>query len=85
MISSGFGRDFSGEKEHLVLGGPGHQGEWHLIWHADGHAAAGRRRSGWLLLLDYPDRPLNRLTSFFRIFVIIPIWIVLGTVSGAIW
>jgi len=26
--------------------------EWHLIWHADGHAATGRRRSGWLLLLD---------------------------------
>jgi hypothetical protein len=35
--------------------------------------------------VDYPDRPLNRLTSFFRIFVIIPIWIVLGTVSGAAW
>jgi hypothetical protein len=35
--------------------------------------------------VDYPDRPLNRLTSFFRIFVIIPIWIVLGTVSGATW
>jgi hypothetical protein len=26
-----------------------------------------------------------RLTSFFRIFVIIPIWIVLGTVSGGAW
>ena len=35
--------------------------------------------------VQYPDRPLNRLTSFFRIFVIIPIWIVLGTVSGATW
>ena len=33
--------------------------------------------------VEYPDRPLNRLTSFFRIFVIIRIWIVLGTVSGA--
>ena len=32
--------------------------------------------------VEYPDRPLSRLTSFFRIFVIIPIWIVLGTVSG---
>ena len=32
--------------------------------------------------VEYPDRPLNRLTSFFRIFVIIPIAIVLGTVSG---
>jgi hypothetical protein len=35
--------------------------------------------------VEYPDRPLNRLTSFFRIFVIIPIAIVLGTVSGATW
>src|SRR6266850_1653035 len=35
--------------------------------------------------VEYPDRPLSRLTSFFRIFVIIPIWIVLGTVSGATW
>ena len=35
--------------------------------------------------VDYPDRPLNRLTSFFRIFVIIPIAIVLGAVSGATW
>jgi hypothetical protein len=32
--------------------------------------------------VEYPDRPLNRLTSFFRIFVIIPIAIVLSTVSG---
>jgi hypothetical protein len=32
--------------------------------------------------VEYPDRPLNRLTSFFRIFVIIPILIVLGTISG---
>jgi hypothetical protein len=36
--------------------------------------------------IDYPDRPLNRLTSFFRIFTIIPIAIVLGTVSsGGTW
>jgi hypothetical protein len=33
--------------------------------------------------VDYPDRPLNRLTTFFRIFVAIPILIVLGTVSGS--
>jgi hypothetical protein len=26
VISPGFGRDFSGETEHLVRGGPGHQG-----------------------------------------------------------
>src|SRR5215210_3554570 len=33
--------------------------------------------------VDYPDRPLNRLTTFFRPFTIIPIAIVLSTVSGA--
>ena len=35
--------------------------------------------------VEYPDRPLDRLTSFFRIFVIIPIAIVLGTVAGGSW
>ena len=35
--------------------------------------------------IEYPDRPLSRLTSFFRIFMIIPISIVLGTVSGGTW
>jgi hypothetical protein len=33
----------------------------------------------------YPDRPLDRLTTAFRILVAIPILIVLGTVSGATW
>jgi hypothetical protein len=32
--------------------------------------------------VDYPDRELNRLTTFFRIFTVIPIAIVLGAVSG---
>ena len=35
--------------------------------------------------VDYPDRPLNRLTSFFRIFMVIPIAIVLGAVEGGSW
>jgi hypothetical protein len=33
--------------------------------------------------IDYPDRPLNRLSTFFRIFAVIPIAILLDTVSGA--
>lgn len=33
--------------------------------------------------VEYPDRPLNRLTTALRIFTVIPIAIVLGTVSGA--
>ncbi len=33
--------------------------------------------------VEYPDRQLNRLTTFFRIFTVIPIAIVLGAVSGA--
>ncbi len=32
--------------------------------------------------VDYPERSLNRLTSAFRIFVAIPIMIVLGAVNG---
>jgi hypothetical protein len=35
------------------------------------------------LEVEYPDRALNRLTTFFRAFTIIPIAIVLTTVSGA--
>jgi hypothetical protein len=37
------------------------------------------------LSVDYPERPLNRATTFFRIFTVIPIAIVLGTVSGQTW
>jgi hypothetical protein len=32
--------------------------------------------------VDYPDRQLNRLTTAFRIFVAIPILILVGTVDG---
>ncbi|MFZ0090911.1 MAG: DUF4389 domain-containing protein [Solirubrobacteraceae bacterium] len=32
--------------------------------------------------VDYPDRPLNRLTTFFRLIVVIPIGIVLSLVEG---
>jgi hypothetical protein len=35
--------------------------------------------------VDYPDRPLNRLTTGLRIFTIIPIAIVLASVSGETW
>jgi hypothetical protein len=35
--------------------------------------------------VDYPDRALNRLTSFFRIFMVIPIAFVLGAVGGEGW
>jgi hypothetical protein len=35
------------------------------------------------LNIDYPDRKLNRLTSFFRIFAIIPIAIVLGLIANS--
>ena len=32
--------------------------------------------------VDYPDRPLNRLTTFFRVLVVIPIAVVLSLVEG---
>lgn len=33
--------------------------------------------------VDYPDRPLNRLTTFFRLFTVIPILIVLASIDGS--
>jgi Domain of unknown function (DUF4389) len=35
------------------------------------------------LEIDYPDRELNRLTTFFRPFAVIPIAIVAGLISGS--
>jgi hypothetical protein len=35
--------------------------------------------------VDYPERDLNRGTTIFRLFMVIPIAIVLGAVSGAAW
>jgi Domain of unknown function (DUF4389) len=35
--------------------------------------------------VDYPDRPLDRVSTAFRIFVAIPVLIVLGAVSGGTW
>jgi hypothetical protein len=34
------------------------------------------------LSVDYPDRSLNRTTTFFRLFAAIPILIVLGAIAG---
>lgn len=33
--------------------------------------------------VDYPDRPLNRLTTLLRVFTVIPIVILAGTIDGA--
>ncbi|MCU1353959.1 MAG: hypothetical protein JWM05_3168 [Acidimicrobiales bacterium] len=35
--------------------------------------------------VSYPDRPLNRLTTAFRLVVAVPILIVLASVSGGVW
>jgi len=35
------------------------------------------------LSIDYPDRNLNKLTTFFRIFTVIPIVIIIGLLSTA--
>jgi hypothetical protein len=34
------------------------------------------------LSVDYPEKPLNRLTTFFRLITVIPIAIVLGLLTG---
>ncbi len=51
--------------------------------HGGGHAAD--RLSPAQCAVDYPDRPLNRLTTLIRLFVAIPMLIVLGTVAGGTW
>ena len=33
--------------------------------------------------VDYPDRPLSRLTTFFRLFTVIPIFIVLASIDAS--
>jgi nitrogen fixation-related uncharacterized protein len=35
--------------------------------------------------VDYPDRDLSRLTTFFRLFMVIPIVIVLASVASGTW
>lgn len=35
--------------------------------------------------VEYPDRPLNRVTTAFRVLVAIPIIAVIGAVSGGTW
>jgi len=35
--------------------------------------------------VDYPERPLNRVTTLLRIFVAVPILIVIGAVGGSTW
>ena len=37
------------------------------------------------LSVDYPERDLDRLTTFFRLFTAIPILILLGAVGGGNW
>jgi hypothetical protein len=37
------------------------------------------------MTVDYPDRPLNRATTFFRIFMAVPILIIVGAVAGGSW
>jgi hypothetical protein len=48
-------------------------------------ASAGSGAPGYPVQfsVEYPDRALNRLTTGFRIFVAIPILIVIGAVSGS--
>jgi hypothetical protein len=37
------------------------------------------------LSIDYPDRELNRATTFFRLVTVIPILIVLASIGGGAW
>jgi hypothetical protein len=57
---------------------------WNPLGDPRGKEAAMQQQEAYPVrfTVDYPDRPLDRLTTGFRIFVAIPILIVLGTVSG---
>lgn len=35
--------------------------------------------------VDYPDRELNRATTFFRVFMAIPILVLLAAIDGTVW
>src|ERR671926_120298 len=35
--------------------------------------------------VEYPERDLNRLTTFFRLVMAIPILVLAGTVGGTVW
>ncbi len=35
--------------------------------------------------VDYPDRKLNRMTTFFRLVMAIPILLLIGSVDGSVW
>lgn len=48
-----------------------------------GQPFAGEEPYPVQFFVEYPDRPLNRVTTLLRVFTIIPIAILLGTVSGA--
>jgi hypothetical protein len=49
-----------------------------------GHGPPAPPDSGYPVAfdVDYPDRPLNRVSTFFRVFAAIPIVILLGLLSG---
>ena len=46
--------------------------------------AGGNKTYPLTLSIEYPDRPVNRLTSFFRIFTIIPVGIVAGLMAQSL-
>ncbi|MGZ4463630.1 MAG: DUF4389 domain-containing protein [Gaiellaceae bacterium] len=48
-----------------------------------GNQPAGTPRYPVELSVEYPDRPLNRLTTAFRLFAAIPIVIVLASIGGS--
>jgi len=48
-------------------------------------ATAGGISGPTRLTIDYPERDLNRMTTFFRLLIAVPILIVLSTVAGGAW
>jgi hypothetical protein len=64
---------------------PGHPAPGQAWWNTTRHESKERdvnEEHPVRFSVDYPDRPLNRLTTGLRIFAVIPIAIVLATIGG---
>jgi hypothetical protein len=57
----------------------------HIDWEDTMSATAATISDPIRLSIEYPDRDLNRTTTFFRLFAAIPILIVLASVAGGAW
>lgn len=66
----------------MVYVSPGTPAKERMTMSTIDHGPVDATRYPVQFAVDYPDRPLSRLTTLLRLFMVIPIGIVLGLVSG---